>query len=241
MCHARFVNHVLNRSTELDGLGLSLFPRAGDIGLMVAAHVRVPDGADSPTRVDQRFALGNRNMCQTLRGIEGSGITLVHARGGDDRRKRSGSVGTDNDSDTPRERRKGSSVRQLLCASIVAAAAAAALASPAAAPADPLAGARAVIGEARCSGDHECRTIAYGSRPCGGPAGFLAWSVRGTDRSALESALRSASGAGAPGDRFSTCELLADPGATCRKEPGAELGRCVLGPLRRGQPSLPTR
>jgi hypothetical protein len=113
----------------------------------------------------------------------------------------------------------------------------------AAASTDRLAEVRAVVGEARCSHDGECRTVAYGSRACGGPAGFIAWSVRGTDRGALEAALRraDAAGAGALADRYSTCEVLADPGATCRKDAGTEQGRCVLGAARRGQPALPQR
>jgi len=36
---------------------------------------------------------------------------------------------------------------------------------------------QAAIGQARCQRDDQCRTVAIGTMACGGPEGYLAWSV----------------------------------------------------------------
>jgi len=78
---------------------------------------------------------------------------------------------------------------------------------------------RALIGDAACDSDVQCRTVAVGAKPCGGPAAYLAWSTKRTDATALHEA---AAGDGAiqppprhrPGLR-SDCALVIDPGAYC--------------------------
>lgn len=79
-----------------------------------------------------------------------------------------------------------------------------------------------LIGNARCTADAECRTVAVGSRACGGPDAYLAWSVRVTDESRLREAVdrhnASQALASPPGGRLSTCVWLADPGAQCVKK-----------------------
>jgi hypothetical protein len=42
------------------------------------------------------------------------------------------------------------------------------------------------IGPAVCSIDSDCRALPMGSRPCGGPAEYRPYSIRGTDEGALE-------------------------------------------------------
>ena len=45
---------------------------------------------------------------------------------------------------------------------------------------------RSLIGTAACSSDSQCRTVAVGAKPCGGPAGYWAWSTQDTDAERLQ-------------------------------------------------------
>jgi hypothetical protein len=84
----------------------------------------------------------------------------------------------------------------------------------------------AEIGTAACTRDADCRTLPMGSKPCGGPARWVAWSAtvsRGdalqamaTDLAALQQQRQAAEG------MMSTCSVVPDPGARC------DAGRCVL-------------
>lgn len=94
-------------------------------------------------------------------------------------------------------------------------------AAPAAASADALLPPiLALIGEARCTSDQQCRTIGVGHKPCGGPGSYLAWSTVSTKD---EAALRSAVARHAQAQReeqersgmLSDCRAVADPGARC--------------------------
>jgi len=108
--------------------------------------------------------------------------------------------------------------------------------SPPAAPAPPAAGEtesvrlgrelRAMVGSAACSSDSQCRSLAFGAKACGGPAGYLAWSTQGSDEQKLKAlAVRQADAQRreieASGLR-SNCMFVADPGASC------VAGRCEL-------------
>lgn len=85
------------------------------------------------------------------------------------------------------------------------------------------------IGAAACSTSSECRSLALGTKLCGGPAGYLAYSVTGVDQKEL---LRLAdelnrlhrlnAEALARGGMASDCMLVTDPGAECR------VGKCEL-------------
>jgi hypothetical protein len=76
-----------------------------------------------------------------------------------------------------------------------------------------------LIGDARCSADAQCRTIAFGAKACGGPQAYLAWSTLVTDTATLEAAAgRHAAWRRAEigrSGRASDCALVADPGASC--------------------------
>ena len=89
----------------------------------------------------------------------------------------------------------------------------------------------AMIGEPRCENIVHCRLLALGSRPCGGPAEYLAYSSIVGKRDVLEakayeygflqeevSRTRGMSG---------TCEVLAQPRLACVN------GRCTLNSERR--------
>ena len=107
--------------------------------------------------------------------------------------------------------------------------AAAAARAPASAQ-DPLAPVRALIGDAACSSDAQCRTIAVGAKACGGPEAYLAWSTQRTDEKALEAAVAAYSSRRldmvARGGRVSNCALTVDPGASC--QPAGAARSCQL-------------
>lgn len=88
---------------------------------------------------------------------------------------------------------------------------------------------RTEIGDAACSSDQQCRSLAIGAKPCGGPESFIAWSVQRSDAAKLErlaTAYKMAREAeNAREQRISNCMLVADPGAQCKA------GRCVSGSL----------
>ncbi len=78
---------------------------------------------------------------------------------------------------------------------------------------------RDLIGPAACHSDSQCRTVAVGARPCGGPAGYWAWSTQGTDAERLTTLAQRQAAAEkaeqqARGLR-SNCRVLTDPGAIC--------------------------
>src|SRR6516165_10446484 len=90
---------------------------------------------------------------------------------------------------------------------------------------------RALIGDAACDSDAQCRTIAIGAKACGGPEYYLAWSTKRTNDAALRDALQ---GDGAvrrpepprPG-MSSDCALVTDPGAYCASATSPASGAAV--------------
>lgn len=85
---------------------------------------------------------------------------------------------------------------------------------------------QAEIGRAGCSSDAQCRTLAYGEKPCGGPQAWLAWSIAESDAGRLAAlaaeSVRAAKAQQAQSGMVSNCRYLPDPGARCL------VGRCVL-------------
>lgn len=97
----------------------------------------------------------------------------------------------------------------------------------------------AQIGDASCDNSAQCRTLAVGSKPCGGPERYLPWSTKRTDGATLGRLAAQYAAArqieNAKNDLMSTCEMVTDPGATCQQQ------RCVLqprGPGAGGPPVL---
>ena len=109
----------------------------------------------------------------------------------------------------------------------------AACASP---PAGSLAEVTALIGDAACSDDSQCRTVAIGAKACGGPEAYLTWSVQRTDAQALDAAVaayhRVRVAEVAQSGRASNCALVTDPGATCQADAGVRA--CRLLPSGQG-------
>ena len=86
----------------------------------------------------------------------------------------------------------------------------------------------ALIGDARCSDDSHCRSITWGSMPCGGHERWLAWSTLRTDPQQLEAASKRYKAAKRAEDLrkgvLSACWSPGDPGVRCFES------RCVLRP-----------
>jgi hypothetical protein len=101
------------------------------------------------------------------------------------------------------------------------------LAAPVAASADLLRQIQTEIGDAACNSDAQCRTLAIGAKPCGGPESYLAWSTQrgradrlerlATDYRQQREAENQREG------RLSNCLFVIDPGAQCKAS------RCQLG------------
>ncbi|HEX8406192.1 MAG TPA: hypothetical protein VF670_16325 [Duganella sp.] len=90
-----------------------------------------------------------------------------------------------------------------------------------------------------CDAPSQCHTIGVGSRACGGPESYLAWSSKNSDGAVLKALAEQHSAVRRADDEraqmMSTCLLVADPGASCRA------GRCTVNPAARlgtGQPNL---
>ncbi|MET0265609.1 MAG: hypothetical protein ABW202_08345 [Duganella sp.] len=79
-----------------------------------------------------------------------------------------------------------------------------------------------------CNSDSQCHTIGIGSKACGGPERYLAWSSQRSDGATLQRLVAQHSAARrADDDRqrsLSTCSMVSDPGASCRAN------RCTLNP-----------
>lgn len=105
--------------------------------------------------------------------------------------------------------------------------------APAVAPAAGLSDITALIGQAECDAQEQCHVVGVGAKPCGGPNGYLAWSSRKTDGSALQAAVASNRQAETEANRksglMSNCMVMPEPSAVCR--PRASDGRrtCQLG------------
>lgn len=92
---------------------------------------------------------------------------------------------------------------------------------PATTPVRDAASVQTLIGDAACEGDTQCATIGVGAKACGGPEGYVAWSITRTDSHALRTAAKDeADAARRERDKssqgmVSNCSSLDDPGAFC--------------------------
>lgn len=89
-----------------------------------------------------------------------------------------------------------------------------------------------------CDNNSQCHSIGVGSKACGGPENFIAWSSRNSDGAQLKALVAQHSAARRDEDQrrgmMSTCSVISDPGATCRA------GVCTLNPrssFGSGQPN----
>jgi hypothetical protein len=76
-----------------------------------------------------------------------------------------------------------------------------------------------LIGDAACEGAAQCRTIAVGAKPCGGPERYMAWSTARTDEQQLKDAVAKHAAqrrADNQASRMSSnCMMVTNPGASC--------------------------
>ena len=90
----------------------------------------------------------------------------------------------------------------------------------------------AEVGAASCTSSADCRTLPIGSKACGGPVRWMAWSVRVSSADRLQTLAQDLAQQQRQRDmadgRMSTCSVVPDPGAHC------DAGRCVLV---RGKPT----
>lgn len=105
---------------------------------------------------------------------------------------------------------------------------------------------QALIGDAACRDDGQCRTLPVGSLACGGPASYLPWSTLRSDEAALKAAAAPLAQRrpGSARGEVSICRVLPDPGARCVRDSAASaLGTCRLRDRSdgRGGGALPTR
>jgi len=103
----------------------------------------------------------------------------------------------------------------------------------------------ALIGDAACDSDSQCKTLAVGAKACGGPEYYLAWSTKRTDAAALREAAKSnviaTRNMAANRGGVSNCVFVSDPGAYCAAANGTHLdpaskqgGTCRLRAAARG-------
>jgi hypothetical protein len=94
---------------------------------------------------------------------------------------------------------------------------------------------RAEVGDAACDGPQDCRSIAIGAKPCGGPDAYLAWSGKRSDGQRLRALVEQYAAARKEENQRaganSTCVFETNPGVSCLN------ARCSLRP--RGQGSVP--
>ena len=96
-----------------------------------------------------------------------------------------------------------------------------------------------LIGLASCRDDSQCRALPVGSKPCGGPETYLAWSVAATQVGQLEAlAGRYKEARAARNQRLgmmSDCAVVPEPAVRCVPDAApAQGGRCQALPARPG-------
>jgi len=78
---------------------------------------------------------------------------------------------------------------------------------------------KAIIGAAVCANDNECRVIGYGAKPCGGPGGYLSYSVISTNVTLLEQKVSEFNALGRELNLrtgiASDCAVVPKPGVSC--------------------------
>lgn len=89
-----------------------------------------------------------------------------------------------------------------------------------------------------CDTGSQCHSIGVGSRACGGPENYMAWSSRNGDGAQLKALVAEHSTIRREQDKhngmLSVCSMISDPGASCRA------GKCVLNGTSSASPGQPT-
>lgn len=92
---------------------------------------------------------------------------------------------------------------------------------------------KSLIGEAECDHPDQCHAVGVGAKACGGPNGYLAWSVKNTDQKALLAAVQAQADAEKKENQASglasDCRVMPAPTATCRPRVADGKKVCQLG------------
>ena len=87
---------------------------------------------------------------------------------------------------------------------------------------------QAATADTSCDTQSQCHTIGFGSKACGGPERYMAWSSKNSDGAQLKALIAQHAAARRADDErehmMSTCSMVSDPGATCRA------GQCTINP-----------
>ena len=79
-----------------------------------------------------------------------------------------------------------------------------------------------IVGDAACTHDSECKAIGYGSKPCGGPSSYLAYSVKNTDVPLLEGKVQQFNALQRAHQGklriFSDCRVVPKPAVACEQQ-----------------------
>lgn len=90
-----------------------------------------------------------------------------------------------------------------------------------------------IIGEAECDNQSQCHAIGVGAKACGGPGGYLAWSDKKTDPTALRTAVEAQARAQVEENKtsglLSNCMVVPEPPAVCRPRASDGKKTCQLG------------
>lgn len=88
-----------------------------------------------------------------------------------------------------------------------------------------------------CDNSSQCHSLGIGSKACGGPENYLAWSSKHSDGAQLKTLVTQHATARRADDQrqgmMSTCSVVSDPGASCRA------GVCTLNPQTVASPGQP--
>jgi hypothetical protein len=85
---------------------------------------------------------------------------------------------------------------------------------------------QAANSDLRCDNSSQCHSLGVGSKACGGPENYIAWSSKNSDGVQLKALVEQHAAARRADDKrlgmMSTCSIVSDPGATC------SAGSCVV-------------
>ena len=98
---------------------------------------------------------------------------------------------------------------------------------------------QAANADTSCDTQSQCHTIGIGSKACGGPERYMAWSSKNSDGAALKALIDQHAAARRADDEreqmMSTCSMVSDPGASCRA------GQCTINATSPGNTTDPRR
>jgi hypothetical protein len=79
---------------------------------------------------------------------------------------------------------------------------------------------QAANSDQRCDDSSQCHSLGVGSKACGGPENYIAWSSKNSDGAQLKALVEQHAAARRDDDKrlgmMSTCSVVSDPGASCR-------------------------